>query len=305
MSALGIREKLTGVFAPIVTPFDEGGEIEFEALRRNVEKMNRTSLRGYFVLGTNGEFRSLSHEEKIEIVKVVLSSRKDKVIIAGASCESNKESVKLAQELSGLGVDFISLMPPSFFVKRMNDEVLFEYFSEVAESVNTPVLLYNNPSVANSLCLSSNLIARLSKHPNIFGVKDSSKGNYDSYIISSAGEDFWVLAGSADFIFPAMVMGAVGGVLSLANVFPDLCYRLFSLALEKNLEQGLWLHHKIVRLNSLVSGRFGVSGVKAAMDLFGFEGRYPRKPLSILDKSHREELKKEIERVLKEIEKLG
>lgn len=302
MSAAEIKEKLSGIFAPIVTPFNEKGEIDFEALKRNIEKMNQTPLRGYFVLGTNGEFRSLSYEEKIEITKVVTSSRGDKVVIAGASCESTVKSIKLARELASLGVDFISLLPPSFFAKRMTDDVLFDYFTEVAESIDTPVLLYNNPSIANSVCLSSSLVTRVSKYPRIFGVKDSSKGNYDSYITASLGENFWVLAGSADFFFPAMLLGAVGGVLSLANVFPDLCCRLFSLAVERNLERGLWFHRKIVKLNSLVSGKFGVSGVKAAMDLFGFEGKYPRKPLAGLNAIQKEELENSIRGVLKELE---
>lgn len=304
MNALAIREKLSGVFAPIVTPFNEEGEIDFEALKRNVHKMGQTPLRGYFVLGTNGEFRSLGYEEKIEVVKAVLSSRSSEVVIAGASCESTIESIKLARELSHLGVDFISLMPPSFFAKRMNDDTLFSYFSEVAESVDTPVLLYNNPSVANNVCLSPTLIARVSKHPRIFGVKDSSKGNYDAYITASSGEDFWVLAGSADFFFPAVLLGAVGGVLSLANVFPEICCRLFSLAVERNLEQGLQFHRKIVKLNSLVSGKFGVSGVKAAMDLFGFEGKFPRKPLASLNAVQKEELEREVKKVLEELESM-
>ncbi len=304
MNALTIREKLSGVFAPIVTPFQEGGDIDFEALKRNVRRMGQTPLRGYFVLGTNGEFRSLSYEEKIDVVKAVLSSRSSEVVIAGASCESTVESIKLAREISRLGVDFISLRPPSFFAKRMNDETLFSYFSEVAESVDTPVLLYNNPSVANNVCLSPTLISRVSKHPRIFGVKDSSKGNYDSYIVASQGENFWVLAGSADFFFPAMLLGAVGGVLSLANVFPDICCRLFSLAAEGNLEQGLQFHRKIVKLNSLVSGKFGVSGVKAAMNLFGFEGKFPRKPLVGLNTGQREELEKEVKKVLEELERM-
>ena len=166
MSVVGVREKLSGIFAPIVTPFDEKGEIDFGALKRNIGKMNQTPLRGYFVLGTNGEFRGSGYEEKIEVTKVVMSFRSNKVIIAGASCESTVESVELARELSSLGVDFISLLPPSFFAKRMTDDALFGYFTEVAEHIGTPVLLYNNPSVANNVCLSSSLVTRVSKRPN-------------------------------------------------------------------------------------------------------------------------------------------
>uniref|UniRef100_A0A7V3YLI5 Dihydrodipicolinate synthase family protein n=1 Tax=Candidatus Caldatribacterium californiense TaxID=1454726 RepID=A0A7V3YLI5_9BACT len=293
-----MRQKLTGVFAPIVTPFKGDGTIDFEALKRNIEKLSRTRLRGYFALGTNGEFRSLTYEEKLRVIETVLEVKGDKVLIGGASCESTFESKKLAQDLARLGVDFVSLMPPSFFARRMTDDALYEYFTEVAEAIGKPVLLYNNPAVANNLCLSPALIARVSEHPNIFGLKDTSKGNYDAYIAASEGKEFFVLAGSADFVFPALLVGAVGGVLSLANVFPDLCCDLVELGLQKDLERGLPLHRFVARLNSLVSGRYGVSGVKAAMDLFGFEGGFPRKPLKPLGEKEKEALGREIRELL-------
>jgi len=298
MKPENVRQKLTGVFAPIVTPFRDDGTIDFGALKRNVEKLSKTRLRGYFALGTNGEFRSLTYEEKLRVIETVLEVKGDKVLIGGASCESTFESKKLAQDLDRLGVDFVSLMPPSFFARRMTDDALYEYFTEVAEAVEKPVLLYNNPAVANNLCLSPALIARVSEHPKIFGLKDTSKGNYDAYIAASEGKAFVVLAGSADFVFPALLVGAVGGVLSLANVFPDLCCDLVELGLRKDLERGLPLHRFVARLNSLVSGRYGVSGVKAAMDLFGFEGGFPRKPLKPLGEKEKEALGKEIRELL-------
>lgn len=298
MERAKIEELLTGVFAPIVTPFREDDTIDFEALRRNIEKLGKTRLRGYFALGTNGEFRSLTYEEKLRVIETVLEVKGDKVLIGGASCESTFESKKLARDLARLGVDFVSLMPPSFFAKRMTDDALYEYFTEVAEAIDRPLLLYNNPAVANNLCLSPALIARVSEHPNIFGLKDTSKGNYDSYIAASEGKDFFVLAGSADFVFPALLVGARGGVLSLANVFPDLCCDLVELGLKKDLERGLPFHRFIAKLNSLVSGRYGVSGVKAAMDCFGFEGGFPRKPLKPLSAAEKEALKRDIEVLL-------
>ncbi|MBC7217027.1 MAG: dihydrodipicolinate synthase family protein [Candidatus Caldatribacterium sp.] len=296
-----ICEFLTGVFAPVVTPFREDETVNFEALRRNIEKLSRTRLRGFLALGTNGEFRSLTYEEKLKVIETVLEVKGDKVLIGGASCESTFESKKLARDLARLGVDFVSLMPPSFFAKRMTDDALYEYFTEVAEAIDKPLLLYNNPAVANSLCLSPSLIARVSEHPNIFGLKDTSKGNYDAYIAASQGKNFSVLAGSADFVFPALLVGARGGVLSLANVFPDLCCDLVELGLKKDLENGLPLHRFVMKLNSLVSGRYGVSGVKAAMDCFGFEGGFPRRPLKPLTAKEREALEQDIRSLLAQI----
>ncbi len=295
---IDVKEKLSGIFAPVVTPFDEDGEVVFDALERNINKLNKSYLRGYFVLGTNGEFRSLTSEEKLRIVETVTKVAREKVIIAGASCESTFETIHFARKLCELNVDFISLMPPSFFARKMNDDLLVAYFVEVAEAIDRPLLLYNNPSGANGLCLSDKVIARVSEHSNILGIKDSSKGNYDSYILASLEKEFWILAGSASFFFPAMLLGGVGGVLSLANVFPDLCCDLYQLALQKNLDEGLKLHRKIAKLNSLVSGRYGVAGVKAAMDVFGFEGLYPRRPLLRLSGVDRDNLKSTLQPIL-------
>lgn len=289
-----MKDCLCGVFAPIVTPFQEDGTIDFQALKRNIEKLFQTRLRGYFALGTNGEFRSLTSSEKLKVIEIVLEAKGDKILIGGASCESTFESIQLARDLVSLGVDFVSLMPPSFFAKRMTDEVLFRYFTDIAEVIERPVLLYNNPAVANNLSLSPALVSKVSEHPHIFGIKDTSKGNFDSYLAASLGKEFWVLAGSANFVFPALLMGAVGGVLSLANVFPNLCCDLVELGMQENLEHGLAVHRFVAKLNSLVSGKYGVAGVKAAMDLFGFEGGYPRKPLEALGGQERKNMEKEI-----------
>lgn len=103
-------------------------------------------------------------------------------------------------------------------------------------------------------------------------------------------------------MFPALILGAIGGVLSLANVFPELCLKLFRFGMEKDVINGLRLHRKIVKLNSMVSGKYGVSGVKGAMDLFGFEGLYPRKPLLALNSTQKEQLEKEVKGLLDEFD---
>lgn len=275
------KQRLSGVFAPIVTPF-KNDEILYDGLIDNIKKLNDTNLTGYFVLGTNGEFKSLSVEERVEVLKTILKyAANDKIVMAGTSAESTKETIDITLEAARLGVSQVSLLMPSFFRKYIDDDVLINYITEVADFSLVPVVLYNNPSVAADVLISPEVIRRVSCHPNIIGIKDSSRGNYEKYI-NVAAEDFYLVAGSAGFFYEALKAGAVGGVLSLANVFPEICVKLYDLFMEGKLEEANALNEKIVDLNKKVSGFGGVAAVKAAMDILGYTGGELRRPLKNL-----------------------
>ena len=114
------RDKLSGVFAPIATPFNEQGDLLLEELSSNIQRLNRSGLRGYLVLGTNGEFRSLSSYEQVEVLKaVVKTASQDKVIMAGTGAESTKVSIELCHQAAEIGAHYGSLITPFFFAKKM------------------------------------------------------------------------------------------------------------------------------------------------------------------------------------------
>jgi 4-hydroxy-2-oxoglutarate aldolase len=124
-------------------------------------------------------------------------------------------------------------------------------------------------------------------------MKDSSAGNLSAYLVS-AQPGFCVLAGSANFFFTGLIMGAVGGVLSLADVFPEPCCNLYELGAAGKLKEGRDLQLQILKLNQMVSGKFGVAGVKAAMDLVGFYGGPPRAPLLPLAAEEKKKLREDL-----------
>lgn len=286
-------EKLSGVFAPITTPFDEKGNLLFDALASNIRRLNHSKLRGYLVLGTNGEFKSLSEEERRKVIEtVVKEASKDKVVMAGTGRESTEQSVVDTKEAAAIGIHFASLIAPSFFSKKMTDHVLSKHFRSIADLSPIPVLLYNNPEVA-IVTFSTGLIGEISQHPNIVGMKDSSKGNFTSYRLA-AGPDFHLLAGSANFFFEALVMGGVGGVLSIANFAPEACCRVYDLWKAKKWEEAKTEQFRLMTLNQKVSGKFGVAGVKAAMDLTGFYGGPPRSPLPPLTSDEKRKLQEDL-----------
>jgi 4-hydroxy-2-oxoglutarate aldolase len=160
----------------------------------------------------------------------------------------------------------------------MTDTVLIKYFTDVSSAVKTPCLVYCAPQFSAGIILSVNVIKEISKHPNIVGMKDSSTGNIDNYLMA-VNREFAVMAGSANFFYYAVLMGATGGVISLANAFPEITVKLYKSALQGTTEEGVELNKKILRLNKAVSGQGGVACVKKAMDLAGFIGGAPRLPL--------------------------
>ncbi len=287
------RGMLAGVFAPMVTPFEDDA-ILWKGLVADVEKMNESGLRGYFVLGTNGEFKSLAIEERFEVLRTVVKHRgKDQVVMAGCGAESTKETVELVRRAADLGADMASLLMPSFFAKKMTADVMERYIVEVADKSSIPVVLYNNPSVAAGVTIRLEVLRKVAGHPKVVGIKDSSKETYQENL-QAASADFSVLAGSAAYFLDLLKRGGSGGVLSLANVFPAKCARLYRAYVEGRLDEAEQLNRQLVELNTKVSGTFGVAGVKAAMDLAGLVGGVPRRPHKGLTPEERQGLKKEL-----------
>jgi 4-hydroxy-2-oxoglutarate aldolase len=272
------RNQLSGVFVPITTPFRDDN-VDVKSLAQNVERMSSTGLRGYFVLGTNGEYKSLSTEERWEVLRTVVRYRgKDQTIMAGCGAESTHETLELVQRAVDLGTGMVSLLMPSFFAKRITEEVMEGYAREVADFSPVPVVLYNNPSVANGVIIKKSLLNKLADHDNIVGIKDSSRETWKDNL-TVASDRFFVLAGSASYFYELLSMGGIGGIVSLANVIPEVCVRLYQAFIGRKKEVADELNERIVELNRQISGSFGVAGVKAAMDQTGFVGGLPRRPL--------------------------
>jgi len=248
-------------------------------------------LKGYLALGSNGENKSLNENEKEKVLKTIVNKKNEnQIIMAGCIYESTKHTVEFAKIAENLGADIITLLPPSYFKKYMTDEVLIKYFTMVADSVNIPCMVYNAPQFCGGILFSVNLVKELAKHPNIIGMKDSSKGNIEKYLLE-VGDKFNIMAGSANFFMNALLMGAPGGVVSLADAFPNVINELYELTINKKYDEAFKLNKKILILNKTVSGSGGVAAVKVAMDLTGLNGGLPRLPLIPLNNVIQERIK--------------
>ena len=287
-----IKEKLSGVFVPAITPF-VNEEVQFDKLENNIQKLNKTSIRGYLALGSNGENKSLTYGEKLKVLEIFVSNKADKVIMAGTGCESTKETISFSKDAAKLGADFVSVLTPSYFAKQIKDDILIDYYTEIAESSIVPILIYNAPGFAGGVKVSLKVAGILASHENIVGMKDSSSDGIMGYLSASRGiNDFHVIAGSANFFLTGLMCGATGGILSLANAFPGICCELYDCFIRGEIEKAIELHFKVFKLNSKVSGSGGVSAVKAASTIAGFYGGNPRKPLKPLSSDQVKELEK-------------
>lgn len=272
--------EVVGIFAPIATPFDSEGNIDWNAYEENLQKLSATKLSGIVSLGSNGEFTMLTFEEKLALIKATRKGlAAGKIVIAGTGCESLRETVKLTNSAADNGADVALVINPSYYKKALNEDTLRAYFESVADNSPIPVMIYNMPG-NSGINLSSSLVTKLMPHPNIIGIKDSG-GNIVqiSEILAAAPEDFSVFAGSGSFLFATLALGGKGGTLAVANVAPDYCAELYEATIKGDYEKGRKMQLDLLALNSAVTSRFGIGGMKAAMDLAGFKGKHPRLPL--------------------------
>jgi len=282
--------KLYGIYAPIPTPF-ENDVLAYDKLTANMNYWLDSKLSGIVVMGSNGEFVVLSPEEKRKLISTVCEAAQGKKpILAGTGCESTSETIELTKYAAEAGCNASLLLSPNYYKRSMTDALIKNFYLEVAEASPIPVIVYNMPA-NTGINLSSKLVTELSEHPNIIGVKDSG-GNIVQIaeIINNTPEDFAVFAGSASFLYPSLALGAKGGTLALANILPNECATIQELVEEGRHTEARDLQLKLLNINNAVTARWGVAGLKAALELQGLYGGNPRKPLLPLGETERREL---------------
>lgn len=285
--------RIDGIYPPIPTPFNADGELLLDKLASNLERWNRTGIAGYVVFGSNGEFVLLNEKEKLEVIGLVRErAAEGKFVLAGTGCEGTLETIKLTKKAAEAGADAAVLITPSYYRGKMDGAALQYHYEKVADASPIPVILYNMPA-NTGVDMSADTVVKLAQHPNIIGLKDSS-GNVVKIgdIIRQVDPSFHVFAGSAGFLYPAMVLGAVGGVLALANVAPELCVDLYNFAREGRHAEASELQKRLIPANTAVTAGFGIAGLKAALDLVGMYGGPVRGPLQPLNEQQKATLKK-------------
>jgi 4-hydroxy-2-oxoglutarate aldolase len=296
---------LKGIIPPMVTPFDETGMVRYDAFERNIEEYLKAGIEGYLVLGSNGESVYLEHSEKLKLIeaarKRVPSSM---MLLAGTGVESTRATIELTKQAAERGVDAVLVKNPFYFKSQMTFDVYLNHYTAVAEASPVPVIIYNVP-VFTGVPLQSRLVIELAKHPNIRGLKDSSG---DVKLISEVvwnTDKFPVLAGAAPTLFPAMAAGARGGIVAIACAAPKAALSLYRAFAAGDYKKAGVIQRIIAPAAGAVTERYSIAGLKAAMELEGFQAGVPRRPLLPLKPADHEDLAQIFRRMNNELAELS
>ncbi len=271
--------ELAGVYAPVATVFDESGELDLERYGKNLDWYCGTPLDGIVMLGSNGEFAALDFDERLRLIEAgaaAIDGRK--TVLAGTGAESTKHTIHLTREAARLGVEYALVVTPHYYRPRYDRQAFLRHYQAVAEASPIPILVYIMTTYTG-VDLPTGIVAELSQHPNIAGVKDSAGSAPKlAEMVANSADDFAVLAGSASFLYPALCVGAKGGIVALGNVAPRECKELYEFFQQGRHGAARSLQHKLLDPNAAVTSRFGIAGLKTAMGLVGLETSDPRPP---------------------------
>lgn len=284
--------KLQGIYPPITTPFQHDGSLYKTKVQYNVEKWNHLALSGYVVCGSTGESVMLTQEEKLDMYSwVAAAAAPEKLLIAGTGVESVRETVWLTNQAAAMGYKLAMVRTPHYYKNLLNrNEAQLAYFRAVADQSKIPLMIYNWPQTTG-IDISPEAVAALSEHPNIIAIKESS-GNLEKVmqLLRDVSKGFQVLVGSAPTLWPSLMVGAAGAVLAFANAAPYACITIWEAYRTRETEAAADWQNRIARAAQLVTTKYGVPGLKHAMDLAGYYGGPPRLPLTTPSPEARREI---------------
>jgi 4-hydroxy-2-oxoglutarate aldolase len=282
--------RLNGVLAPICTPFAADGEVDHDALRQNIAKYTRTGLAGFVVAGSTGEAVLLNREEKLKLFRTVRETADGRLLIAGTGAESVRETLSLIQAAAALDYQAALVLTPHYYRGQMSrPETQIAFFRAVADSAAMPVLIYNFPQMTG-IDLPLEVVMQLSEHPNIIGIKESS-ADLDKIgsLASNLPGTFPVLVGATAKFHASLRLGVTGGILAIANAAPRSAQVIYDRYRSGDLAGSYDAQQQIVEAAG-VAPRYGIQGLKYAMDLKGYCGGPARPPLLPLDARQKAEI---------------
>lgn len=293
LSAEGLR----GLLLPITTSFHVDGALDLNGLRSNIKKWNETGVAGYVVPGSTGERVHLDEGEYLEVVKAARKAVPDQgLFIAGAGQESTRGTINEIKRVSaGVPVDAFLVITPHFYRPSITQKALVEHYQSVADESPKPLILYSMPALTG-IKIEPETAALLSEHENIIGMKDSS-ADIDGLkeTLRLVRKDLAVLTGNGTVLYEALCAGTRGAILAVGCVAPAVCLAIFAAVEAGEMERAAMLQSRLSPLASAVTTRFGIGGLKAAIEMRGFVGGAVRAPLRAPEAGAREEIRRFLE----------
>jgi len=277
-----------GVYAPAHCFFldNDDQDLDIATIKKHAIRLAKCGLTGLVIHGSGGEAPHLSREERVVVVKtvreaLVANGFQQFPLIVGTGAQSLKETLILTKDAAEAGADFCLVLPPSYYTPAMSDETLEVFFNKVATASIIPLLLYNYPSVTSGIDLSSDLILKLSKHPNIVGIKLTC-GNVGKLVRVTSelpADEFSVFGGLADFLVPGLAVGASGCIAGTANLVPRTAIQVFEAYKKKDFDLARKAQKFMAEADYLMALTGAVGGAKYALQTFYGYGGLPRLPV--------------------------
>jgi 4-hydroxy-tetrahydrodipicolinate synthase len=296
-SAIRSRD-LRGLLLPFTTPFKTNEDIDEDGLRSNLRKWNTSGIVGYVVLGSTGERVNLNEREYLRVVEIAREEiPRELAFIAGAGQQSTRATIAEIKNASALGADAVLVITPSYYRPSITQETLISHYTAVADSSPVPVILYSMPDLTG-IKIEPETVARLSTHPNIKGIKDSS-ADLATFrkTVEQVPDKFAVLTGNGTIFCDALLAGARGGILAVGCIAFELYLEIWRLVMAGENEKAKELQDKLTPLALAVTKRYGIGGLKAAMDMIGFNGGAVRAPLKPAAENARLEIASLLEQI--------
>ncbi|MDO4299264.1 MAG: 4-hydroxy-tetrahydrodipicolinate synthase [Lachnospiraceae bacterium] len=282
----------TGAGVAIITPMYDNGEVNFEKLGEILEDQIAHKTDAIIICGTTGEASTLSHEEHLDVIRYAINKVAKRIpVIAGTGSNCTATAVYLSQEAEKAGADAVLLVTP--YYNKATQNGLKKHFSEIANSIHIPVILYNVPSRTGCNIQPETAVWLAKNVENIVGIKEAS-GNISQVakLMRLADGCIELYSGNDDQIVPILSLGGKGVISVLSNVAPEQTHNIVAAFMEGDVQKSCRLQLEALDLCDALFCEVNPIPVKKAMSLLGWEAGPLRGPLTELEDAHVEQLKK-------------
>ncbi len=287
-------ENIKGSIVAMITPFHEDGSVNFAVLTELLERQIAAGTDAILTLGTTGEYPTMTHEEDASVVAhtiKVVNGRVPVMVGSGSNCTATQ--IEKSIQYQDMGADALLLIAP--YYNKANPEGMYRHFAETADKVHIPCILYNVPG-RTGCSIPVSVVEKLSRHPNIAGIKEASGDmSYAMKIARFVGPDFALYSGNDDITIPLLSVGGSGVISVYANVMPAMCHQITTDFLNGRQAQAVENHLKYLKLMNDLFLEVNPIPVKAAMNMMGLNVGPMRMPLCEMSEANAATLRSSLE----------
>lgn len=277
--------EVKGIITPVLTPMNPDETVNLEVLKAQIDRLIENGVDGILCLGTTGEGYILSEREKIDVIEATVNHVAGRVpVYAGTGCISTADTIGLSRKAQELGADALAVITPGFSSASQTE--LYNHYSEVAEHVGIPIILYNIPARTGNNLMPETVARLAADVDTIIGIKDSS-GKWDNlkdYLEKTRNlkKKFYVLSGNDSLILRCLIHGGTGGFAGCSNVYPNVLSSIYDLFMDGKLEEAQAAQESIESFRAVF--KFGNSNtiIKMAVNLLGYPVGPSRRPFNYI-----------------------